>query len=123
MQVACYDACMPRRWYKVVWKFAFAIVLSVMLPSAAFAAGTEPGKDLQADPAPCLAAITANDDGRIVPACSALIDNDKAAKPDRIKALIARGGVFEHKEMFDSAIADYDAVLRLDPTLADIFNA
>ena len=52
--------------------------------------------------------------------CGALIDNEKTEKPDRIKALIARGGVYERKDMIDRAIADYDSVLRLDPTLADI---
>jgi tetratricopeptide (TPR) repeat protein len=44
-------------------------------------------------------------------------------KADRIKALIARAEVYDRKDMIDRAIADYDTVLRLDPTLADIFNA
>ena len=101
-----------------------AIALALLAPThAAFATGAEAGKDLQVDPAPCLAAAAANDDDKIVPLCSTLIDNEKTAKPDRVKALIARAGVFERKEMYDSAIADYDAVLRLDPALADIFNA
>lgn len=56
-------------------------------------------------------------------ACGALIDNDKTAKADRLKALIARGEVLARKDQTDRAIADYDAVLQLDPTLADIFNA
>jgi hypothetical protein len=30
--------------------------------------------------------------------------------------------VFIRKDQIDRAIADYDIVLRLDPTLADIFN-
>ena len=110
-------------WCSVFCKIVAVLALSAALPHSAFAAGAEPGKDPQVDPAPCLAAAGINDDGRIVPACSAVIDNEKSAKPDRIKALIARGGVFERKEMYDSAISDYDAVLRLDPTLADIFNA
>src|SRR5262249_61830015 len=42
---------------------------------------------------------------------------------ERIKGSTARAGACEHKEMYDSAIADYDTVLRLDSTLADIFNA
>ena len=87
------------------------------------ASSSEPDKDLQLDPAPCLAAAAANDDDKIVPLCSALIDNEKTARPDRVKALTARGAAFERKDMYDSAIADYDAVLRLDPGLADIFNA
>jgi tetratricopeptide (TPR) repeat protein len=101
---------------------AIALALSA-LADAAFATGAETAKDLQIDPAPCLAAAAANDDDKIVPLCSSVIDNEKTAKPDRIKALIARAGTFERKEMYDSAIADYDAVLRLDPTLADIYNA
>jgi tetratricopeptide (TPR) repeat protein len=101
---------------------AIALALSA-LADAAFATGAETAKDLQGDPAPCFAAAAANDDDKIVPLCSTVIDNEKTAKPDRIKALIARAGTFERREMYDSAIADYDAVLRLDPALADIYNA
>lgn len=107
---------------RIAGKVVIALALSA-LAHAAFATGAEPGKDVQLDPAPCLAAAMANDDGKTVPLCSALIDNEKTAKPDRIKALIARAGAFERKQMYDNAISDYDAVLRLDPTQADIFNA
>jgi tetratricopeptide (TPR) repeat protein len=100
-----------------------ALVLWVALSPGAFAAGVEPAKDLLIDPAPCLAAAAATDDDRIVSACGALIDHEKTDKADRIKALIARGGAFERKDMIDRAISDYDTVLRLDPTQADIFNA
>ena len=75
------------------------------------------------DPAPCLAASAANEDDKTIDACGALIDNEKTARADRIKALIARGGAYARKDMVDRAIDDYDSVLRLDPTLADIFNA
>ena len=44
-------------------------------------------------------------------------------KSDRIKALIARAGIYTRSDQVDRAIADYDVALRLDPTLADIFNA
>ncbi len=123
MTCCCYGACMPMVWCWVLVKIVAALALSAALPFAAWATGVEPGKDPQVDPAPCVAAAAANDDARIVPLCSVLIDNEKTAKADRIKALIARGGTFERKEMYDSAIADYGAVLGLDPTLADIFNA
>jgi tetratricopeptide (TPR) repeat protein len=113
---------MPIARYKVLGRITIALALSAPTHMA-HATGAEPGKDLQVDPAPCLTAAAANDDDRIVPLCSAVIDNEKTAKPDRIKALIARAGTFERKEMYDSAVADYDAVLRLDPTLADIYNA
>ena len=93
------------------------------LASAAFATGAEPSKDLQVDPAPCMAAASANDDDKIVAVCGALIDNEKTGKTDRIKALTARAAAYARKDMIDRAIADYDIALRLDPTLADVFNA
>ena len=54
--------------------------------------------------------------------CGELIDNEKTLRPDRIKALIARAGAYQRQDMIDRAIGDYDTALRLDPTLADIFN-
>ena len=59
---------------------------------------------------------------RIIAVCGALVDNAKTAKPDRVKALVARAGAYDRKDMLDNAIGDYDAALRLDPTLADVFN-
>jgi tetratricopeptide (TPR) repeat protein len=100
-----------------------ACVLWTAFVQAGFAAGAEPAQDLQVDPAPCVAAATANDDDKIITVCGALIDNERTARSDRIKALIARGGAYGRKDMTDRAIADYDDVLRLDPALADIFNA
>src|SRR6202140_3587893 len=88
----------------------------------ALATGTEPATDPQVDPAPCVAATAANDDDRIIALCGVLVDNEKTAKADRIKALIARAGVYDRKDQLDRAIGDYDTVLRLDPALADIFN-
>ena len=87
------------------------------------ATSVEPAKDLRVDPALCLAAALARDDDKTVAACGALIDNAKTEKADRIKALIARGAAYERKDMIDRTIADYDGVLRLDPSLADIHNA
>ncbi len=89
---------------------------------AAFATGAKPSSDPQADPAPCVAAATAGDADRIIAVCGALVDNAKTAKPDRIRALVARAGAHDRKDMLDSAIGDYDAALRLDPALADVFN-
>jgi tetratricopeptide (TPR) repeat protein len=99
-----------------------ACVLWVALSHGAFATGAEPSTDPQIDPAPCVAAASAGDDDRIVNICGALVDNEKTPKADRIKALIARAGAFERKDQIDRAIGDYDTALRLDPTLADIFN-
>ena len=88
----------------------------------ALATGAEPAKDVKADPTPCVAAISSGDDDKIIGVCGELLDHDKLAKPDRIKALIARAGAFDRKQNTVRAIDDYDDVLRLDPTLADIFN-
>jgi len=99
------------------------LAMTMVLPRAAQATSPEPGKDLPpVDPAPCFAAIATNDDDKIIAVCGALIDNEKTAKADRIKALIARSAVFRREDQLDRAIADDDAALRLDPTLADVFN-
>ena len=102
---------------------AVACLLWAALPHTALATGAEPATDPQADLAPCAAAAEAGDADRIIAICGALIDNEKTQRADRIKALIARGAAYDRKEMIDRAIGDYDTVLRLDPTLADIFNA
>ncbi|MGE0286918.1 MAG: tetratricopeptide repeat protein [Bradyrhizobium sp.] len=105
---------------------AVAVALALTLagpPRSALATSAEPDKNPQLDPGPCLAAASANDHDRIVDRCTELIDNEKTDRSDRLKALVARAGAFERKDMLDRAIADYDVVLRLDPTDADIFNA
>ena len=89
---------------------------------SAFATGAEPAKDLQVDSAACTAAAAAGDDDKIISACGELIENDKTARADRIKALIARGAALDRKDRPSEAIDDYDTVLRLDPGLADVFN-
>lgn len=86
-------------------------------------AATEEPTDEQIDSAPCVAAVAANDDDKIVASCGSLINNEKAPKAARVKALIARATAYERKDQIDRAIGDYDAALRLDPTLAGIFNA
>jgi tetratricopeptide (TPR) repeat protein len=97
------------------------LALWTALSQSAFA--SESARDVRIDPAPCVAATAANDDDRIIDVCGALIDNERTERADRVKALIARAGVFERRGMIERAIADYDAALWLDPTLADIFNA
>ncbi|WP_076860904.1 tetratricopeptide repeat protein [Bradyrhizobium mercantei] len=87
------------------------------------ATGSEPGENVQANPGPCIAAAAAADDDKTIEVCGALIDNEKATKPDRVKALLARAGAYDRKQMIDRAIADYDTVLKLDPSLADAHNA
>jgi tetratricopeptide (TPR) repeat protein len=100
-----------------------AALCCAVLPHAASATGAEPSTVPLVDPAPCVAAAAAGDADRIIAACGALIDGEKTARADRVKALIARAGAFSGKDQIDRAIGDYDTALRLDPTLADIFNA
>jgi tetratricopeptide (TPR) repeat protein len=97
--------------------------LFAALPQAASATSADPTATPPVDPAPCVAAIAAGDDDKILVACGVVIDSDKAEKADRIRALIARAGVFTRRDMLDRAIDDDGTVLRLDPSLADIFNA
>jgi tetratricopeptide (TPR) repeat protein len=110
------------RFYSDIRKLIAASLLWIAFAQGVSATGVEPVKDLRVDPALCLAAALARDDDKTVAACGALIDNAKTEKADRIKALIARGAAYERKEMTERAIADYDGVLRLDPSLADIHN-
>ena len=52
-----------------------------------------------------------------------MIESEKTPKADRIKALIARSGAYQRQDQIDRAIGDYDVALRIDPTVADNFNA
>ena len=110
------------RFHFDIRKLGAASLLWIAFAQGVSATGVEPAKDLRVDPALCLAAALARDDDKTVAACGALIDNAKTEKADRIKALIARGAAYERKDMAERAIADYDGVLRLDPSLADIHN-
>jgi tetratricopeptide (TPR) repeat protein len=112
-----------RECLKILIVAVVLLFLCVAWPHLAFATGAEPEKEPPIDPAPCLGAISANDDDKIAAVCGALIDNDKTGKADRIKALIARAGVFSRRDQIDRAIADYDSVLRFDARLADVYNA
>jgi tetratricopeptide (TPR) repeat protein len=103
--------------------FQGAVVAWVMSASHAWATGTEPTRDVRIDPAPCTTAAAAGDDDRIILLCGGLIENEKADKPDRLKALVARGAAFGRKDMTDRAIADYTVALQLDPSQATVFNA
>jgi tetratricopeptide (TPR) repeat protein len=113
---------MRRDFTALIRNVAAASLLWAAFCHTALATGSEPGAIEQVDPARCFAAITANDGDKITAECGSLIDNEKTAKADRIKALIARAGVFTAKDLIDRAIADYDLVLQFDPSLADIRN-
>ena len=108
----------------VLIQFSGVVLLCVLSLGAAYAApGGEPATVAQVDVAPCLAAAAADDMDKAVSACAAVIDNEKTAKPDLIKALIARGTLFARHDQVDRAIADDSRALELDSGLADIFNA
>jgi tetratricopeptide (TPR) repeat protein len=100
-----------------------ACLLSTALISNATATPAEPSKDLRIDPASCLAAAQGLDQDRTINLCSALIDNGKTEKADRIKALAARAAAYDRKGMIDRAISDYDGALRLNSAQADVHNA
>jgi tetratricopeptide (TPR) repeat protein len=103
---------------------AVASILWAAPPGGAFAAVSQPANDPKIDPAPCFAAAAAEaDPDQIVATCGAVIDNEKTPAADRLRALLARAVAHVRKEQDDRAIADYDVALKLDPTLADIFNA
>jgi len=102
---------------------AAAVVAGVATVTCVTAATSDSVGTPQIDPAPCIAATTARDDDAIMANCGALIESEKTAAPDRIKALIARAGAYERAGQPERAIADYDGTLKLDPALADIFNA
>ena len=105
-----------------ICKVMFAALWLAAMPHAALAAPVEPTGE-QIDAAPCMAAIAAADDEKIVASCGTLIGNDKAPKPDRVKAAVARASAYDRKGEIDRAIGDDDIALRLDPTQADVFNA
>lgn len=111
------------RNYFTAVAFATATMAGVALENRATAATDDPVENPQVDPASCVAAATVRDDAKIMETCSAVIDGEKTAVPDRIKALIARAGAYARSGQPERAIADYDLTLKLDPTLADIFNA
>ena len=99
------------------------MLATLSLGDAQAATGGEPAVVAQVDVAACLAAAAADDMDKAGPACAAVIDNEKTAKPDLIKALLARGALLARHDQIDRAIADDSRVLLLDPTLADVFNA
>jgi tetratricopeptide (TPR) repeat protein len=99
-----------------------AVLWLAMALHAAFAAPVEP-TDEQIDSAPCMGALAAGDDDRIIASCAVLIGNDKAPRPDRVKAAVARAAAYERKGDIDRAIGDDDIALGLDPAMADVFNA
>jgi tetratricopeptide (TPR) repeat protein len=103
---------------------AIASVLSAAPSGEVLGAVSEPTTDPKIDVAPCFAAaaVEAVPD-QIIATCSPVIDNEKTPASERLRAVLARAGAYIRKEQDDRAIADYDVALKLDPTLADIFNA
>ncbi|HET7888157.1 MAG TPA: hypothetical protein VFL62_18195, partial [Bradyrhizobium sp.] len=109
------------RHYVIIVLLALAIA-GMTLCGSVRAAPVEPTGE-QIDSAPCMAALTAADDDRIIASCGAVIGNDKAPKAERIKAAVARAAAYDRRGEIDRAIGDDDIALRLDPTQAEVFNA
>jgi tetratricopeptide (TPR) repeat protein len=115
---------MRRCFTAVMASAAVASIVWAASAGGARAAIGDPASDPKIDPAPCFAAAAAEADPEpIIASCGPVIDNPKTLVPDRLRALLARGRAYIRKEQDDRAIADYDVALKLDPTLADIFNA
>jgi len=98
-----------------------AMLLMAALPCRSVATGADTGTVPPVDPAACWAAIAAGDDDKVTADCGTLIDNEKTAKADRIKALVARAAALARKDQLDRAISDYGEALRLEPQ-ADLYN-
>lgn len=94
-----------------------------LLAGRLHATGADTSTVPQVDATPCTSAISASDDEKIIGECGMLIDHERTAKADRLKALVARGGAHARKGEVERAIADYDAALRLEGGQADLFNA
>ncbi len=58
---------------------------------------------------------------RIILACGRIASNKKTPPKDRAVALNNRGNAYQGKSEFSRAIADYNAALRLDPTIALVY--
>ncbi|MBR0813609.1 tetratricopeptide repeat protein [Bradyrhizobium diazoefficiens] len=111
------------RFRNLIQSSAGLLLCALPLAAAQAATGGEPAGVIQVDIASCLAAAAADDMNKAATACAAVIDNEKTAKADLIKALIARAALYARHDQIDRAIADDSRALLLDPTLADIFNA
>ncbi len=103
--------------------FGAGLLYALSLAPVDAATGGEPVAVVQVDLESCLAATATDGVDKAATACAAVIDNEKTAKADLIKALIARGALYARHDQVDRAIADASRALLLDPTLADVFNS
>jgi tetratricopeptide (TPR) repeat protein len=111
------------RVQKLIQSSGAVLLCALSLGAAQAATGGEPAAVIKIDVESCLAAAAADEMDRAATACAAVIDNEKTAKEDLIKVLVARAALYARHDQVDRAIADDSRVLLLDPTLADIFNA
>lgn len=102
---------------------AFGAAIITAITSGALRASVDETVEIAPlDPAPCRQAELAHDDDAVIAKCGAVIDHAKTAKADRIAALLARAAAYQDKQQIARALADYDAVLALDDSRADLFN-
>ena len=93
---------MRRTFTALIAGLVIACMASQVMPNCASAATTEPTEE-QIDSAPCMAAVTAREDERIIADCAPLIDNDKAvawlrkgAQPtDRVQRILQESGAWD----------------------------
>ncbi|MBR0989333.1 tetratricopeptide repeat protein [Bradyrhizobium japonicum] len=111
------------RFQNLIHASAAILFCAMSFHAARAATGGEPAAVIQVDVASCLAAAAADDMDKAATSCAAVIDNEKTAKADLIKALVARAALHARHDQVDRAIADDSRVLSLDPALADIWNA
>lgn len=94
------------------WATAFAAIADDVAP-AATPKDAAPARII--DPAVCADPAAAD--------CGALIDGEATEKRPRIAGLLIRAKAFVAANQPARALADYDAALKLDPTLTDVLNA
>lgn len=102
----------------IIRQFALAMVLF-----GAPAAFSQPAEE----PVVCAADATVASE-KLIESCTVLINAESTAAAVRINALVVRAGVFDQiyqtsrdATALNRAIADYDAVLKLDPRLVQAY--
>ena len=107
----------------MLWSRLVFALCSVVLSSAVAVADevvpaakpTIPAPERVIDPAVCADPDAAD--------CSTLIANDKTERRPKIAALLLRAKALAATNQLTRALADYDAALKLDPTMTDELNA
>jgi lipoprotein NlpI len=100
--------------YQPIHAAALAFAATMLFAAGAAAQTAAPGQE-------CPLNSSAAPDQRIK-SCTALIENGQASAHDRAVAYNNRGNAYLDKGDDDHAMADYDAAIRLDPSLTTAYN-